>query len=97
MTTETIFQVEVTRRDIKHSNKEIDPVSIAVARALDVNEEYVQSQRNSILVFTDYDDIESAWDTGDNQELSAFMDAWDLKQMGRDVKLAEINFTITKK
>ena len=97
MTTETIVQVSVTTDDIKQSNRECNPVSMAVARSFGLDEYFVQAQRHGILVFTDCDSIESVWGIDDNSKLSEFMDSWDLHQLGHDVELNEFTFTITKK
>jgi len=97
MTTETIVQVNVTTNDIKHSNRECNPVSVAVARGFGLDEYFVQAQRHGILIFTEYDSIESVWGIDDNSKLSEFMDSWDLYQLGHDVELSEFTFTITKK
>ena len=97
MTTDTMVKVDVNKYDIKHSNFNDNPISIAVARTLDLYVDDVQVQRNSILVFDEHDQIESAWSIGDNSELSEFMDSWDLHQMGHSTELNEFTFTINKK
>ena len=97
MTTDTMVKVDVNKCDIKHSNFNDNPISVAVARTLDLYVDDVQVQRNSILVFDEHDQIESAWNIGDNSELSEFMDSWDLHQMGHSTELNEFTFTINKK
>jgi|TARA_R110000751_G_scaffold244476_1_gene344574 hypothetical protein len=97
MITETIVKVSVTANDIKQSNRECNPVSMAVARIFGLNEYFVQAQINSIIIFNDYDSIESVWGVNDNSKLSGFMDSWDLHQLGHKVELDEFTFTINKK
>ena len=97
MTTDTMVEVRVNKYDIKHSNFNDNPISVAVARTLDLHVEDVQTQRNSILVFDEHDQIESAWSVEDASQLSEFMDSWDLHQMGHSTELNEFTFTINKK
>ena len=97
MTTDTMVEVRVNKYDIKHSNFNDNPISVAVARILDLDVQDVQAQRNSILVFDEHDQIESAWSIEDTSELSEFMDSWDLHQMGHSTELNEFTFTINKK
>ena len=97
MTTDTMIEVSVSKSDIKHSNFNDNPISVAVARTLDLDVNDVQAQRNSILVFDEHDQIESAWKVEDSQQLKEFMDNWDLRSIGQDVELEEFSFNIHKK
>ena len=97
MTTDTMVKVDVNKYDIKHSNFNDNPISVAVARVLDLHVEDVQAQRNSILVFDEHDQIESAWKIEDSQQVKEFMDNWDLRSVGQDIQLEEFSFNIQKK
>lgn len=97
MITETIVKVSVTANDIKQSNRENNPVGVSIARTFGLDEYFVQAQVNSIIIFNEYDSIESVWGINDNSELSGFMDNWDLHQLGHQVELNEFTFNITKK
>lgn len=97
MTTDTMVKVDVNKYDIKHSNFNDNPISVAVARTLNLDTDYVQAQRHGILIFDDYDQIESAWKVEDSQQLCDFMDNWELRAVGQDVELEEFSFNIQKK
>lgn len=97
MTTQTAIRVIVSERNIKQANAEIDPVSLAVAEVLSLDENCIRSQRNSITVFDEFDQIESVFVYDDNSDVSDFLDTWDMHRMGYDVSLGSFGFTINKK
>ena len=97
MTTQTAIRVIVSARNIKQANAEVDPVSLAVAEALSLDENYIRTQRNSITVFDEFDQIESVFIYDDNSDVSDFLDTWEMRRMGYDVSLGSFGFTINKK
>mgnify|MGYP007032698887 CR=1 FL=1 len=74
MTTQTAIRVIVSEQNIKQANAEIDPVSLAVAQALSLDASYIRSQRNSITVFDEFDQIESVFTYDNNSDVSDFLD-----------------------
>jgi hypothetical protein len=97
MTTDTMVKVDVNKYDIKHSNFNDNPISVAIARTFSLNAEYVQAQRHSIIIFDEHDQIESAWKVEESRQLCEFLDSWDLRTIGKDIELEEFSFTIQKK
>ena len=54
MTAQTCVKIKVTDTEFKHANKSCNPVDLAVAQTLGVDEHLVQTQRQGVLIFNNY-------------------------------------------
>tara|TARA_R100000353_G_C6361975_1_gene156448 strand:- start:139 stop:429 length:291 start_codon:yes stop_codon:yes gene_type:complete len=96
MLTKTAVKVEVDKFNIVQANADYCPVTMAVAKALEVFEDAVQVQRKSVRIYNHYDQIESVYNVEGN-ELENFMDSWDRYMLGIEDKVKPFTFTMIKK
>lgn len=96
MLTKTDVRVEVNRINIVQANADYCPVTMAVAKTLDIFEDVVQVQRKSIRIYNQYDQIDFVY-TVEGNELENFMDSWDRYMLGIEDDLKPFTFTMIKK
>ena len=97
MTAQTCVKIKVTDTEFKHANKSCNPVDLAVAQTLGVDEHPVQTQRQGVLIFNNYDTIEQTYEYDNSSIVAQFMDDWDLYRLGHNISLTEFEFNLNKR